>query len=128
MQTLRVILASASPRRRELLQLQGLKFEVVVSGFAEDFSKSSFASAADYARATSAAKAQEVAGRAWDAGATPDLIIAADTVVEHNGVILEKPADEEDAFRVSCEGPTEVAWFVPLVTTHAALAALPEYN
>ena len=96
--TKRIVLASQSPRRQELLKNIGLKFEVIVSTFEENLSHASFPSAADYAAETSRQKALDVAKRA--SHPSPDLIISADTVVEINGVILEKPVDAEDAKRM----------------------------
>jgi septum formation protein len=78
----RIVLASASPRRQELLHnVLGLNFEVLVSSFEENLPKSRFASAADYATATATHKAVEVASTFPDAqGNLPALIIGADTV------------------------------------------------
>ena len=92
----RIVLGSASPRRRELLQQIGLRFEVVVSSFEETLPHDRY-SAAGYAEATAAHKAQDIARTlaaraeaaavAGDAarGHAPDLVICADTVVEHEG-------------------------------------------
>ena len=93
-----VVLASASPRRSELLRQIGLQFDVIPSTFAEDLDKASSDGAAGYARATSRAKAVEVAARTLSRFA--DLIISADTVVAVDGDVLEKPADAEDATRM----------------------------
>ena len=76
----RIILASASPRRLQLLQLVGLDPKVVSSTFAEDLSKADFPRGADYAVATSRQKAIEVANRLQSAREPFDLIIGADTV------------------------------------------------
>lgn len=46
------------------------------------------------------AKAQEVAGREWPTQGIPHLVIGADTVVEQDDFILEKPADAADAHRM----------------------------
>eukprot|EP00887_Chlorella_sp_A99_P001760 scaffold19.g1760.t1 len=108
----RIVLGSASPRRKELLQLLGLRFEVVVSSFEETLPKEQF-TPAEYAVATASHKAldiaralaaaAEAAAAAGSRAATEqqhvpaDLVITADTVVEHAGQILEKPADAEDA-------------------------------
>lgn len=92
----RIVLASASPRRQELLRNIGINFEVSVSTFDEKLPHSQFPSAAAYSIETARHKALEVAHRIPAA----DLIIAADTVVESGGSILEKPDDDEDAFRM----------------------------
>jgi septum formation protein len=80
---LRWILASGSPRRKEILTSNlGLKFEVVVSTFDESLDKAAYASAAEYVAATAEAKAREVSSRLATRaeGERPHAIIAADTV------------------------------------------------
>ena len=74
----RFILASASPRRRELLSGMGIKFDVVVSDTDE----------------SAVSKEQEPGLYVQELA----LIIAADTIVTLDGEILGKPADEADAF------------------------------
>ncbi|GAQ89126.1 hypothetical protein KFL_004890090 [Klebsormidium nitens] len=94
----RIILGSQSPRRKELLQGLGLTIQCIASTFEEQLDKSSFKTAALYAIETATHKAIEVALRcASEGGAQPDLVIGADTVVEHGGVILEKPRDAAQA-------------------------------
>lgn len=80
-----VVLASGSPRRRELLTLLGVEFRVQVSGEDEDSAETDpRALAAELA----ALKGRSVAALNPDA-----LVIAADTVVAVDGVLLAKPAD-----------------------------------
>ncbi|KAJ2885281.1 hypothetical protein H4R27_001520 [Coemansia aciculifera] len=94
----RVVLASGSPRRKELLDRLNLSYEVIPSNFAEDLDKSKFASAADYVISNAVIKAQEVYQRIKDQSDKPVLVIGADTVVvSSSGAILEKPASPEDA-------------------------------
>lgn len=93
----RVILASASPRRRILLAQIGLtNIEIIPSFFAENLPKS--LSPFEYVRATATQKALDVyrvEARNKEKGG-PALIVAADTiVVSHSGEILEKPRSEE---------------------------------
>lgn len=92
----RVILASASPRRKQLLAQLGLtNIEIIPSNFAEDLAKES--SPFDYVLSTANAKAMAVYKQEADSDekAEPGLIIAADTIVVHaNGDILEKPRSE----------------------------------
>lgn len=77
----RIVLASASPRRQELLTLLGFKCEVVPSTFAEDLPHGDH-SPASYVRETARHKTLEVAQRIVDEGGKqPALIIGADTVV-----------------------------------------------
>ena len=89
----RVILASASPRRRMLLEQAGLEFEILVSEASEDISGKS---PEDTVKELSRRKADSI-----DALADGDcIILAADTVVACDCVILGKPHDEEDAVRM----------------------------
>uniref|UniRef100_A0A8D0F0S9 Acetylserotonin O-methyltransferase like n=1 Tax=Strix occidentalis caurina TaxID=311401 RepID=A0A8D0F0S9_STROC len=78
----RVVLASASPRRQEILTNVGLRFEVVPSWFKETLEKSSFAAPYEYAVETAKQKALEVANRMHVKHLrTPDVVIGADTIV-----------------------------------------------
>ena len=89
-----IILASQSPRRKELLTQMGLSFRVVVSDIDEHMERS--LPPDKLVESISAEKA-----RAVQPLTTPDsLIIAADTVVVLDGTVLGKPADEADARRM----------------------------
>lgn len=92
---LRLILASASPRRDELLNTAGLFHEVMVSGANEDVAKTNPRTLVEL---LSAKKAQEVCGRITSED--DFAVIGADTVVFIDGVILGKPAGPEDAKRM----------------------------
>jgi septum formation protein len=89
------ILASASPRRRELLGLLGYPFEVIVSGADEDAHLD--AGPAAYVLHTARHKAETVARELPPAGDARRLIIAADTTVAIDGIILGKPATAHEA-------------------------------
>lgn len=93
----RIVLASASPRRSELLRGLGLTVEVLPSSFEENLDKSAFANPGEYATQTATHKAFEVSRRTLQG---TDLIIAADTVVELHAQVLEKPRDKDDAYRM----------------------------
>ncbi len=88
-----IILASASPRRKELLELIGLQFKVDPSDYKEDMNLK--LSPYELARALSLEKAKSVAGKYNNA-----IIIAADTFVIIRGQILGKPHTEEEARRM----------------------------
>jgi septum formation protein len=92
----RVILASASPRRKQLLASIGLtNIEIIPSTFAENLPKS--ISPYEYVLATATEKAQAVYRVEInnESKGEPGLIVAADTiVVSHSGEILEKPRSE----------------------------------
>ena len=86
----RIILASASPRRKELLEKIGLKFEVEPSNYAEDMH--SRLSPDKLARAISLEKARVVASKHKNA-----IVIAADTFIVFGGEIMGKPNTEAEA-------------------------------
>lgn len=89
-----VILASASPRRAELLKQIGIEAEIIPSEIEENVT----AAPADMVEILSRQKAEEVAGRISSISDTvPHLVIGADTVVTLNGSILGKPADRSEA-------------------------------
>ena len=92
---LRLVLASASPRRRQLLADAGYDFEVAPSIIAEPESTDSHVGAAAFAEALSFLKASSVAEGREDA-----LVIGADTVVALHGKLYGKPADVYDALRI----------------------------
>ncbi len=89
----RIILASSSPRRIELLRALGLKFEVVASEIEEKQEPKT--SVAGLVERNALAKARDVAKR-FESG----LVIGADTVVVYGGKIYGKPTDLEDARRM----------------------------
>ena len=86
----RLILASASPRRKELLTNLHLPFEISSSNVDESFSPS--LSPADAVVELASRKAKFVAEKNGDA-----YVIGADTIVVFEGDILGKPQDEEEA-------------------------------
>lgn len=89
----RIVLASASPRRRELLLQAGIRAEIIPSRREE---RTTAKTPAGMVKALSRRKAEDVAA------ALPDgtLVIGADTVVALDGKILGKPKDREDAIRM----------------------------
>jgi septum formation protein len=87
-----LILASASPRRRELLERVGLTLEVLPAGIDESVRPGE--AAGDYARRIAGAKCDAVADGAAAARGLP--VLAADTTVVVDGAILGKPADDAD--------------------------------
>lgn len=94
-QPCRLVLASASPRRRELLAQIGAEFEVLPAQGEEHISTTKPEQAVVE---LSRQKAEEVAGLAAAQGRT--LILGADTIVAFQGEILGKPKDEADAARM----------------------------
>ena len=95
----KIVLASASPRRRELLEQIGIKFDIVVSNEPEDEINKNL-SPENYTSELALMKACNVAKKLTGTKRRNSLIIAADTVVYSDGIILGKPKDKEDAFRI----------------------------
>ena len=89
----RIILASGSPRRKELLSSLGLKFEVHKPNTDETPKKNE--SPSDLCRRLAIFKAIETLASFHDA-----LVIAADTIVVIDNKILGKPKDRRDAVRM----------------------------
>ena len=89
---MQLILASQSPRRKELMGLFRIPFSVRVADIDETMDET--LSPYDEVARVSRLKAE----------ATPhertDVVVAADTIVVCNGAVLGKPKDEQDAFRM----------------------------
>ena len=92
---IKLVLASRSPRRRELLAEAGYDFEVVVPDEAAECGICSRETPEQLVTRLARQKAADVAARI-----AAGLILACDTVVECGGRILGKPADEEDSRRM----------------------------
>jgi septum formation protein len=91
---MRLILASASPRRKEILASAGLEFEVRPSTI--DEAPLAGETPDDYARRVARDKALDVAARAHPGS----VVLGADTIVLSDGEILGKPSDPADAARM----------------------------
>lgn len=94
-QTLKLILASRSPRRRQLLAEAGYRFEVSPPSETAECGVCSGENPAQLVARLAYQKAADVAARV-DAG----IVLGCDTVVECAGQILGKPLDEDDARRI----------------------------
>ena len=88
---MKLILASASSRRAEILRDAGVPFSVISS--AVDETPLPGETASDLVRRLAAAKAELVAARAVG----PAIVIAADTVVALDGTVMGKPRTSDDA-------------------------------
>ena len=91
----KVILASASPRRKEILENLGMKFDIVVADADESCD---IAAPCERVSALAAIKGRAVKDMLEESGDT--LIIACDTLVYAEGEFLGKPRDKEDAKRM----------------------------
>ncbi|MGI9106928.1 MAG: Maf family protein [Pyrinomonadaceae bacterium] len=88
-----LVLASASPRRAEILRAVGWPFEVAAANIDEAAQDHEIVS--EYVERLACEKAEAVA-----AGRTSGLVLGADTIVAVDGKMLGKPADREDARRM----------------------------
>lgn len=101
--TMKLVLASGSQRRRELLTMCGYDYEIIVSNADETIDENDPES---FVRALSFRKAKEVFDRLFAAGRRDFAVIGSDTVVafqKEGGtkpVIIGKPKDAEDAVRI----------------------------
>lgn len=100
-----IILASASPRRKQLLESAGIVATVEVADI--DESHGDGEKAADYVARMAYQKAEAVVRRhlgddstdkSTDKSVGSDVVVAADTIVVVDGVILGKPASRDEAF------------------------------
>ena len=101
--TMKLVLASGSQRRRELLTMCGYDYEIIVSNADETIDESD---PENFVRALSFRKAKEVFDRLFAAGRRDFAVIGSDTVVafqkdgEAKPVIIGKPKDAKDAVRI----------------------------
>jgi len=90
-----LILASRSPRRREILQAAGCDFEVIPPDDAAEDRRLPGEGPVDYVKRLARQKAENVAAKIAEG-----IVIGCDTVVVCRDEILEKPADRTDAGRM----------------------------
>ena len=95
----RIILASGSPRRKELLSKIVKKYEVIPSNFDEEELKNNIKDPEKLVEKLSYEKAKDVFRKINNTG-DEFVIIAADTIVYFNEKVLGKPKDEDDAFKM----------------------------
>jgi len=107
------ILASASPRRKDLLAEAGYKFTVVRPDIDESVFPVKGVKACEYAKRLAMAKAKNVAEKYPDC-----LVIGADTVVDFDGQIIGKPADAKEAEQITRKlfsGPHKVITGIAII-------------
>ncbi|KAG8875404.1 hypothetical protein FRB97_005139 [Tulasnella sp. 331] len=143
----RLILASASPRRKEILNTFGLNPEIVPSTFSETLPHSEFPNVYEYPVSTASEKAVEVYERLvlQNPDNPPDLVVGADTIVltrvtpatsglhpslepEVPPEILEKPGSKADNLRMllelnghTCEVVTGITVVYPILTAPGSM-------
>jgi len=88
-----IILASASPRRKEILELADLKFDVMPSDAQEITTKTA---PNEVVMELASIKAKDI----YKKSEKQSMIVGADTVVAYQGQILGKPTDKADAKRM----------------------------
>lgn len=91
-----IILASASPRRKQLLSEAGYTFTSITPNVNESAFPAEGYKACEYAKKLALAKAKSVAEKHPDC-----LVIGADTVVDFDGEIIGKPADAREAEQIT---------------------------
>lgn len=91
-----IILASASPRRKQLLAEAGYKFAVVISQIDESIFSTENIAPVEYAKQLAFAKANDVAQNH-----PGSIVIGADTVVDFEGQIIGKPRDAKHAEEIT---------------------------
>lgn len=89
----KLVLASSSPRRQEIMEMLGLDFIIIPSRIDEE--KFVNLNPLDMVKELSKAKAEEVADLVEDT-----LVIGSDTIVVLDGVVLGKPADQFEAINM----------------------------
>lgn len=124
MDVMKVILGSASPRRKEILTQAHIDFEVIVSDCEEQITKTI---PAEVVSELSGQKAEDVWQKAVKLYGDFDdlLVIGADTIVAFENTIYGKPADAEDAVRMlkSLSGAThQVYTGVTVITKDKRIA------
>ncbi|XP_034941601.1 dTTP/UTP pyrophosphatase [Chelonus insularis] len=101
--SIRVILASSSPRRLEIIKNLGINAECVPSTYDENLDRSKYQNHGDYVKDLATFKVQEVYNRLKNDTNPPSLIIGADTIVTMGETIYGKPKDNDHALEMlSC--------------------------
>ena len=93
----KIILASQSPRRKELLDLMGLKYEVIVSNADETFEEG--LTIEEQSKRLGYIKAKAV----FDKTEGNRVVIGSDTMVLKDGKVYGKPQDRDDAIKMLLE-------------------------
>lgn len=96
-----IILASQSPRRKQLMEWAEIKFEVVTVGTDENFPEGmSVEEVPVFIAREKAMAVKEKLQNAYHALYAHKAVVAADTIVVLNGVVIGKPTDRDDAIKI----------------------------
>ena len=95
---MRIILASGSPRRKQLMKLAGIECEVLVTDVDEPVTQDAEMLVRELSMKKNQAACNIVLANMEEHEDT--IIIAADTLVSFEGKVLEKPSSHEEAFRM----------------------------
>jgi septum formation protein len=90
---MKVILASKSPRRQELLRLMDIDFRIVLKDVDESYP-------ADLSPEEIAVFIAEKKAKAFDESVDDEIVLTADTIVSIDGLILGKPETTDEAFKM----------------------------
>jgi septum formation protein len=95
---MKIVLASASPRRKQILSNLGIKFEIEISSSELEWSGEA---PYEYAKKTAYHKARDVINRRKEQKEI--VVIGADTIVVSEDKVIGKPVNEDDAFKMLCD-------------------------
>jgi septum formation protein len=91
-----IVLASASPRRKQLMEQAGYRFSVAVSDVEESGFEAEGLDSSEFAKRLAMAKAKAIAVKYTDS-----IVIGADTVVDFQGRIIGKPVNKKEAEEIT---------------------------
>ena len=94
---MKIVLASASPRRKELMEMLGVKDLVIIPAKGEESAPDGLGPD-ELVKVLSSQKAREVAAQCGE----DDIVIGADTIVWADGRVYGKPGDREEAKKMLC--------------------------
>ncbi|XP_066138007.1 dTTP/UTP pyrophosphatase [Euwallacea fornicatus] len=100
--SMRIVLASSSKQRADLLRSTNLKFEIVSSDYEENLNPAEH-TFSEFVEKTALGKLNDVYKKLKNDDRKSDLIIAVDTMVAHNGRMFGKPKTKEEAVKCISE-------------------------
>ncbi|XP_066253813.1 dTTP/UTP pyrophosphatase [Euwallacea similis] len=100
--SMRIVLASSSKQRADLLRSTNLKFEIVTSDYEENLNPAEY-TFSEFVEKTALGKLNAVYEKLKNDSRKSDFIIAVDTMVAHNGRMFGKPKTKEEAVKCISE-------------------------